>query len=59
MKCDQIALKVHCRSNSKRRNSASAAFVKEYMRKKVETTISEIKGLFLRKNHSVTFKGGG
>ncbi len=30
-------------------DSESAAFIKEYMRKRVETTISEIKGLFLRK----------
>jgi hypothetical protein len=27
------------------------------MRKRVGTTISEIKGLFLRKIHAVTFKG--
>ena len=55
--CDQIALKVHRKSNSKRKDSVSAAFIKEYMRKRVETTISEIKGLFLRKLHAVTFKG--
>lgn len=54
---DQIALKVHRRSNSKRKDSASAAFIKEYMRKRVETTISEIKNLFLRKIHAVTFEG--
>lgn len=54
---DQIALKVHRKSNSKRKDSVSAAFIKEYMRKRVETTISEIKGLFLRKIHAVTFKG--
>lgn len=54
---DQIALKVHRRSNSKRKDSASAAFIKEYMRKRIETTISEIKGLFLRKIHAVTLKG--
>lgn len=54
---DLISLKVHRKSNSKRKDSASAAFVKEYMRKRVETTISEIKGLFLRKIHAVTFKG--
>ncbi|QKJ33100.1 IS982 family transposase [Mucilaginibacter mali] len=57
MECDQIALKVHRKSNAKRKDSASAAFIKEYMRKRVETTISEIKGLFLRKIHAVTFKG--
>lgn len=54
---DQIMLKVHRKSNSKRKDSVSAAFIKECMRKRVETTISEIKGLFLRKIHAVTFKG--
>ncbi len=53
----QIALKVHRRSNAKRKDSVSAAFIKNYMRKRIETTISEIKGLFLRKLHAVTFKG--
>ena len=57
IKQDQIALKVHRKSNAKRKDSVSAAFIKEYMRKRVETTISEIKGLFLRKLHAVTFKG--
>ncbi len=57
MECGQIALKVQHKSNSKRKDSPSAAFVKAYMRKRVETTISEIKGLFLRKIHAVTFKG--
>jgi len=54
---DQIALKVHRKSNSKRKDSASAVFIKEYMCKRVETTISEIKNLFLRKTHAVTFEG--
>jgi len=54
---DQIILEVHRRSNSKRKDSASAAFIKEYMRKRVETTISEIKNLFLRKLHAVTPEG--
>lgn len=57
METSLIALKVHRRSNSKRKDSPSAAFIKEYMRKRVETTISEIKGLFLRKLHAVTLKG--
>jgi len=34
MECDQIALTVHRKSNAKRKDSASAAFIKEYMRKK-------------------------
>jgi hypothetical protein len=57
LEADQIALKVHRRSNAKRKDSPSAAFIKEYMRKRVETTISEIKALFLRKIHAVTFAG--
>jgi Transposase DDE domain len=57
MECDQIALKEHRKSNATRKDSPNAAFIKEYMRKRVETTISEIKGLFLRKIHAVTFKG--
>jgi len=57
MESDQVALKVHRKSNATRKNSVSAAFIKESMRKRVETTISEIKGLFLRQLHSVTSKG--
>lgn len=57
METDQIALKVQRKSNLKRKDSPVAAFIKEYMRKRVETTISEIKGLFLRKIHAVTTKG--
>ena len=57
METDQIALKVQRKSNLKRKDSPAAAFIKEYMRKTVETTISQIKGLFLRKIHAVTTKG--
>ena len=57
METDLIALRVHRKSNSKRKDSTSTAFIKEYMRNRVETTISEIKGLFLRKLHAVTAKG--
>ncbi|MDB5247331.1 MAG: transposase [Segetibacter sp.] len=32
-------------------------FLKEPMRKVIETTFSMLKGLFLRKIHAVTFKG--
>ena len=57
MEADLIALKVHRKSNAKRKDSLGAAFIKGSMRKRIETTISEIKGLFLRKLHAVTFKG--
>jgi len=56
LETDLIALKARRKSNSKRKDSPSAAFIKEYMRKRVETTISEIKELLLRKIHTVTFK---
>ncbi len=48
--CDQIALKVNRKSNATRKDSVSAAFIKEYMRKRVETTISEIKGVIPKKD---------
>ena len=57
LETDLIALKVHRKSNSKRKDSTSAAFIKDYMRKSIETTISKVKGPFLRKIHAVTFKG--
>ncbi|MFD1255230.1 transposase [Mucilaginibacter terrae] len=46
MENDQIALKVHRKSNAKKKDSLSVAFIKNHIRKRVETTISEIKGLF-------------
>ncbi len=36
LECDQIALKVRRKSNLKRKDSPSAAFIKEYMRKRIE-----------------------
>ena len=56
MENGQIALKVNRKSNAKGKDSVSAAFTKNYMRKRMETTIIEIKGLFLRKLQAVTFK---
>ncbi|PVD51639.1 hypothetical protein DC498_14560 [Terrimonas sp.] len=47
-----------CRKrNSKRPDEPWTRFIKEHMRKGIETTFSQIKGLFLRKIHAVTFKG--
>jgi hypothetical protein len=52
-----IELMIQRKSNSKRPDEPWIRFIKEYMRKGIETSISEIKALFLRKIHAVTFKG--
>lgn len=52
-----IEMRVVRKSNSKRKDSPYMAYLKECMRKRIETTISEIKGLFLRKIHAVTLRG--
>jgi Transposase DDE domain len=52
-----IQLMIQRKSNSKRKDEPWIRFIKEYMRKGIETTFSEMKALFLRKIHAVTFKG--
>ena len=54
---DLIELMIQRKSNSKRRDEPWIRFLKQYMRKGIETTFSMLKGLFLRKIHAVTFKG--
>src|SRR5215210_1290407 len=54
---DFIKLRVQRKSNSKRKDEPWVRFLKEHMRKGIETTFSMLKGLFLRKIHAVTFKG--
>jgi hypothetical protein len=54
---DKIELLVQRKSNSKRPDEPWMRFIKEHMRKGIETSFSEIKALFLRKIHAVTFKG--
>ena len=54
---DEINLMVQRKSNSKRKDEPWIRFLKEHSRKRIETTFSEIKNLFLRKIHAVTFKG--
>jgi hypothetical protein len=54
---DQINVMVQRKSNSKRKDEPWIRFLKEYSRKRIETSFSEIKNLFLRKIHAVTFKG--
>lgn len=54
---DLVELMIQRKSNSKRPDEPWVRFIKEQMRKGIETTFSEIKALFLRKIHAVTFKG--
>jgi hypothetical protein len=54
---DFLHLKVQRKRNSKRKDEPWVRFLKEYMRKGVETTFSMLKALFLRKIHAVTFRG--
>ncbi|MES2330129.1 MAG: IS982 family transposase [Bacteroidota bacterium] len=54
---DHINLMIQRRSNSLRKDEPWIRFINEQMRKGIETAFSEIKALFLRKIHAVTFKG--
>lgn len=54
---ESVRLLVQRKSNSKRRDEPYMAYLKEQMRKGIETTFSGIKAMFLRKLHAVTFKG--
>jgi hypothetical protein len=54
---DLIELMIQRKSNSLRKDEPWIRFIKEQMRKGIETSFSEIKALFLRKIHAVTFKG--
>ncbi len=54
---DLIELMIQRKSNSKRKDEPWIRFIKEQMRKGIETAFSEIKALFLRKIHAITFKG--
>ena len=52
-----IELMIQRKSNSRRPDEPWIRFIKEQKRKGIETAFSEIKALFLRKIHAVTFKG--
>jgi hypothetical protein len=54
---EMLKLMIQRKSNSKRKDEPSIRFIKETMRKGIETTFSMLKGLFLRKIHAVTFTG--
>lgn len=55
--CEKVVLKPQRKSNSKRKDSAAMDFIKNYMRKRVETTFSEIEAAFPRSIHAVTPQG--
>lgn len=54
---EQIQLKVERKSNSKRPDSYVQKTYKKRMRKRIETTFSEITAYFPRKIHAVTIQG--
>jgi hypothetical protein len=54
---DFIQLMIQRKGNAKRKDEPWIRFIKEYMRKGIETIFSQIKALFLRKIRAVTFKG--
>ena len=57
MEAEGVEMMIARRSNAKRKDEPWIRFLKEQMRKGIETTFSEIKALFLRTIHAVTFKG--
>ncbi|BDS13327.1 IS982 family transposase [Aureispira anguillae] len=54
---EQIHLLIVRKSNSKRKDHPSLTFLKDYMRKRIEITFSEITNFFPRKIHAVTAQG--
>lgn len=54
---DLIELMIQRKSNAKRKDEPYIRFLKEQVRKGIETSFSQIKALFLRTIHAVTFKG--
>lgn len=54
---EQIYLRVERKSNSKRADHPATKFIKKIMRKRIETSFSEILSYFPRKVHAVTPQG--
>jgi len=54
---EMVQLMIQRKANSLRPDKPWIRFIKEHMRKGIETAFSEIKALFLRKIHAVTFTG--
>lgn len=57
LECEQITLLCQRKSNSKRKDSPAMGYIKATMRKRIETTFSEIEAAFPRSIHAVTPKG--
>lgn len=54
---EQVALLIQRKSNSQRKDDPYQAFLKEYMRKAVETEFSMLTALMPKTIHAVTFQG--
>lgn len=54
---EQVDLKISRKSNSKRKDIPAVTFIKEHMRKRIETTISQISALMPRHINAVTTNG--
>jgi hypothetical protein len=54
---DMVHAKVQRRANSKRKDLPQEGFLKEHMRKEIETDFSQIKAKMLRSIHAVTKEG--
>ncbi len=55
--CEQVQLQVCRKSNGKRKDEPYQAFLKNYYRKRIETTFSGITNFFPKKIHAVTAPG--
>jgi len=57
LECEKIHLQVMRKSNSKRKDSQALAYIKKELRKRIETTFSEITTFFPKSIHAVTAEG--
>ena len=55
--CEEIDLLIERKSNALRKDSPALAFIKKYMRKRIETTFSEVTAGFPKSIHAVTPEG--
>jgi hypothetical protein len=55
--CEQVQLQVCRKSNATRKDESYMAFLKNYYRKRIETTFSGITSFFPKKIHAVTAQG--
>ena len=55
--CEKVELQICRKSNSKRKDEPYQVFLKNYFRKRIETTFSGITNFFPKKIHAVTSQG--